>query len=208
MRARFAMFWNWIGRTQEEIEQARRDWMEGTRFGEVKGYDGAPLPAPELPAVPLKPRGRVRRPAGMPEFWWLVAGGREVAGRCLPLFGRPREDGGRTAGGRLSGARTCAGVAGGSTVWPSVGSCGRTLADLMLTSLAPRQLRLTRPFRSSVARGGLWGRGGGRTNPEDHSTRSANVTGSSRRLGCRSVKVTVDVYRYLAPWACRHREVR
>ncbi|MFI7285931.1 pirin family protein [Streptomyces anulatus] len=54
------MFWNWIGRSQEEIVQARRDWMEGQRFGEVKGYDGAPLPAPELPTVPLKPRGRVR----------------------------------------------------------------------------------------------------------------------------------------------------
>ncbi|PNG21785.1 pirin family protein [Streptomyces cahuitamycinicus] len=54
------MFWNWIGRSQEEIEQARRDWMEGTRFGEVKGYDGAPLPAPELPPGPLKPRGRLR----------------------------------------------------------------------------------------------------------------------------------------------------
>ncbi|MFF3554198.1 pirin family protein [Streptomyces tsukubensis] len=54
------MFWNWIGRSQEEIAEARRDWMEGTRFGEVKGYDGAPLPAPELPPVPLKPRGRVR----------------------------------------------------------------------------------------------------------------------------------------------------
>ncbi|MFE9095799.1 pirin family protein [Streptomyces sp. NPDC007264] len=54
------MFWNFIGRTQDEIEQARRDWMEGTRFGEVKGYDGDPLPAPELPSVPLKPRGRVR----------------------------------------------------------------------------------------------------------------------------------------------------
>ncbi|MCG8965840.1 pirin [Streptomyces sp. CL12-4] len=54
------MFWNWIGRSQEEIEEARRDWMEGTRFGEVKGYDGAPLPAPELPATPLKPRGRRR----------------------------------------------------------------------------------------------------------------------------------------------------
>ncbi|MEW1550376.1 pirin family protein [Streptomyces tsukubensis] len=54
------MFWNWIGRSQEEIAQARRDWMEGTRFGEVKGYDGDPLPAPELPPVPLKPRGRVR----------------------------------------------------------------------------------------------------------------------------------------------------
>jgi quercetin 2,3-dioxygenase len=34
--------------------------MNGDRFGEVKGYEGSPLPAPELPAVPLKPRGRVR----------------------------------------------------------------------------------------------------------------------------------------------------
>lgn len=54
------MFWNWIGRSQEEIAQARQDWMEGSRFGEVKGYDGDPLRAPELPPVPLKPRGRVR----------------------------------------------------------------------------------------------------------------------------------------------------
>ncbi|MHB9857402.1 pirin family protein [Streptomyces sp. YIM S03343] len=54
------MFWNWIGRSQEEIVQARRDWIEGSRFGEVKGYDGDPLPAPELPATRLKPRGRVR----------------------------------------------------------------------------------------------------------------------------------------------------
>ncbi|MEU1055964.1 pirin family protein [Streptomyces sp. NPDC005876] len=54
------MFWNWIGRSQEEIERARRDWTEGTRFGEVKGYAGAPLPAPELPAGPLKTRGRTR----------------------------------------------------------------------------------------------------------------------------------------------------
>lgn len=54
------MFWNWIGRTQQEIEQAREDWTTGTRFGEVKGYDGAPLPAPPLPAGALKPRGRVR----------------------------------------------------------------------------------------------------------------------------------------------------
>ncbi|MFJ4964725.1 pirin family protein [Streptomyces sp. NPDC088729] len=54
------MFWNWIGRSQEEVAQARHDWMNGTRFGEVKGYDGPPIPAPELPAVPLKARGRVR----------------------------------------------------------------------------------------------------------------------------------------------------
>lgn len=55
-----AMFWNWIGRSHEEIVQAREDWMNGTRFGEVKGYDGLPIPAPELPATQLKARGRVR----------------------------------------------------------------------------------------------------------------------------------------------------
>ncbi|MGD6740582.1 pirin family protein [Streptomyces sp. BH106] len=54
------MWWNFIGRSQDDISQAREDWMTGTRFGEVKGYDGDPLPAPELPAVPLKSRGRVR----------------------------------------------------------------------------------------------------------------------------------------------------
>ncbi|MFE5027425.1 pirin family protein [Streptomyces sp. NPDC056656] len=54
------MWWNFIGRSQDDITQAREDWMGGSRFGEVKGYDGEPLAAPELPPVPLKPRGRVR----------------------------------------------------------------------------------------------------------------------------------------------------
>ncbi|MDI3388525.1 pirin family protein [Streptomyces sp. B-S-A8] len=54
------MWWNFVGRSNEEIAQARSDWMGGDRFGEVKGYEGDSLPAPELPAVPLKPRGRVR----------------------------------------------------------------------------------------------------------------------------------------------------
>lgn len=54
------MWWNFIGRSHDEIAQAREDWMKGTRFGEVHGYDGAPLPAPELPNAPLKPRGRMR----------------------------------------------------------------------------------------------------------------------------------------------------
>ncbi|MFK4226767.1 pirin family protein [Streptomyces sp. NPDC019890] len=54
------MWWNFVGRSHEEIEQARSDWMTGSRFGEVKGYDGGPLAAPELPPVALKPRGRVR----------------------------------------------------------------------------------------------------------------------------------------------------
>ncbi|MEU6383789.1 pirin family protein [Streptomyces bauhiniae] len=54
------MWWNFVGRTQEEIEGAREEWMSGSRFGEVKGYDGDRLSAPQLPPVPLKPRGRVR----------------------------------------------------------------------------------------------------------------------------------------------------
>ncbi|MET7370425.1 pirin family protein [Streptomyces sp. NPDC005566] len=54
------MWWNFIGRTHEEIARARADWAAGARFGEVHGYDGGRLPAPELPPVALKPRGRVR----------------------------------------------------------------------------------------------------------------------------------------------------
>lgn len=55
-----AMRWNFVGRTGEEIRQAREDWMRGDRFGEVKGYDGDRLDAPEAPATQLKARGRVR----------------------------------------------------------------------------------------------------------------------------------------------------
>ncbi|MEU3072704.1 pirin family protein [Streptomyces laurentii] len=54
------MWWNFVGRSGDEIVQARKDWEEGMRFGEVHGYDGARLPAPALPKTPLKPRGRVR----------------------------------------------------------------------------------------------------------------------------------------------------
>ncbi|MZD07004.1 pirin family protein [Streptomyces sp. SID5785] len=54
------MWWNFIGRNQDEITQAREDWTTGSRFGEVTGYDGERLDAPELPPVPLRPRGRVR----------------------------------------------------------------------------------------------------------------------------------------------------
>ncbi|MFE2937913.1 pirin family protein [Streptomyces sp. NPDC059255] len=54
------MWWNFIGRSHEEIETARKDWTETSRFGEVRGYAGDRLPAPELPPVALKPRGRVR----------------------------------------------------------------------------------------------------------------------------------------------------
>ena len=52
------MWWNFICRSHEEVVRAREEWMAGDRFGSVKGYDGDPLPAPELPTVPLKPRRR------------------------------------------------------------------------------------------------------------------------------------------------------
>jgi redox-sensitive bicupin YhaK (pirin superfamily) len=54
------MWWNFVGRTGEEIAEARGEWMTGTRFGAVAGA-GDPLPAPSLPAGGLKPGGSVRR---------------------------------------------------------------------------------------------------------------------------------------------------
>ncbi|MGZ4748353.1 MAG: pirin family protein [Oryzihumus sp.] len=55
------MWWNLVGRTHEEIEQARRQWNgHEDRFGEVSHYPGPErLAAPELPHVRLRPRGRV-----------------------------------------------------------------------------------------------------------------------------------------------------
>ncbi len=57
---KIVMWWNLIGRTQEEIAEGRAAWTAGDRFGTVHGYDGPPLPAPALPVTPLKPRGRTR----------------------------------------------------------------------------------------------------------------------------------------------------
>ncbi|GAA1977809.1 pirin family protein [Isoptericola halotolerans] len=69
------MWWNFVGRTHEEIVRARADWAAqltdlddgGTdfepgagerRFGRVDGYAGGPLRAPALPEVRLRPRRR------------------------------------------------------------------------------------------------------------------------------------------------------
>jgi hypothetical protein len=55
------MWWNFVGRDHDDIVTARDDWMSGRpRFGTVRGYPGEPLPAPPLPTVRLKPRGRHR----------------------------------------------------------------------------------------------------------------------------------------------------
>ncbi|WP_127794328.1 pirin family protein [Agromyces sp. LHK192] len=59
------MWWNFIGRSHDEVAEYRRTWQAEViggddpdgRFGTVAGYDGSPLPAPELPTVRLKPRG-------------------------------------------------------------------------------------------------------------------------------------------------------
>ncbi|MEU4557142.1 pirin family protein [Actinoplanes sp. NPDC023936] len=52
------MWWNFVGRSHEEIVRAREDWMAGQRFGTVAGCAAPPLPAPEMPTVRLKARDR------------------------------------------------------------------------------------------------------------------------------------------------------
>jgi hypothetical protein len=49
------MWWNFVGRTHEEIVEARARWEDG-RFGPVVGDDRAPLPAPAIPGVRMMPR--------------------------------------------------------------------------------------------------------------------------------------------------------
>jgi hypothetical protein len=52
------MWWNFVGRSHEDIVRAREDWTAGRRFGEVDDCAHPPLPAPELPTVRLKARDR------------------------------------------------------------------------------------------------------------------------------------------------------
>jgi redox-sensitive bicupin YhaK (pirin superfamily) len=56
------MWWNFVARSNEEIVAARAEWLDGDVFGDVAGYDGYRLPAPELPPGQLKPGGAVRHP--------------------------------------------------------------------------------------------------------------------------------------------------
>jgi hypothetical protein len=53
------MWWNFVGRSHEEIVSYRELWeSQDDRFGAVEGYIGTParLPAPPLPTTRLKPR--------------------------------------------------------------------------------------------------------------------------------------------------------
>jgi redox-sensitive bicupin YhaK (pirin superfamily) len=72
------MWWNFVGRTHEEVEQAREDWeaqaslpesgIRGARYGLVEGHgpeagaEAGRIPAPPLPTVRLTPRKRTYRP--------------------------------------------------------------------------------------------------------------------------------------------------
>ncbi|MZD09789.1 pirin family protein [Streptomyces sp. SID5785] len=51
------MWWNFVGRTHEDIAEARAAWEAASdRFGHVEGYPGERLPAPALPHATLTPR--------------------------------------------------------------------------------------------------------------------------------------------------------
>jgi redox-sensitive bicupin YhaK (pirin superfamily) len=57
---RLVMWWNFVGRSGEEITTFAEQWNDDNdRFGAVVGYEGDRLLAPPLPPFPLKPRGRV-----------------------------------------------------------------------------------------------------------------------------------------------------
>jgi quercetin 2,3-dioxygenase len=61
---RIVMWWNFIGRSHEEVVAYRAEWQadviagatEDGPFGSIPEYPGSALPAPELPAIRLKPR--------------------------------------------------------------------------------------------------------------------------------------------------------
>jgi redox-sensitive bicupin YhaK (pirin superfamily) len=53
------MWWNFIGRSHDDIAQARHDWETASeRFGVVAGHGDQRIPAPPIPDVRLRPRRR------------------------------------------------------------------------------------------------------------------------------------------------------
>ena len=61
---RIVMWWNFVGRSHDEVVAFREQWQHEViagadaagRFGGIPEYPGSPLPAPELPNVRLQPR--------------------------------------------------------------------------------------------------------------------------------------------------------
>ncbi|UPZ27517.1 pirin family protein [Streptomyces sp. LRE541] len=51
------MWWNFVGRSHEDIVRAREDWEASSdRFGVIEDFPGGPLPAPALPNAVITPR--------------------------------------------------------------------------------------------------------------------------------------------------------
>ena len=65
LREPIVMWWNFVGRSHDEVVAFREQWQaeviggadRAGRFGHVDGYPGPALPAPALPNVRLQPRG-------------------------------------------------------------------------------------------------------------------------------------------------------
>jgi hypothetical protein len=58
---RIVMWWNFVGRSGDEIADFAASWAGHERFGEVAGFaEDERLEVPPLPPLPLKPRGRER----------------------------------------------------------------------------------------------------------------------------------------------------
>ncbi|MFJ6651604.1 pirin family protein [Microbacterium sp. NPDC091313] len=57
--ADIVMWWNFVGRSHDEIARAREAWeADSARFGHVVGHGDERVPAPPLPGVRLTPRRR------------------------------------------------------------------------------------------------------------------------------------------------------
>lgn len=53
------MWWNFVGRSHDEVAQAREDWeSQSSRFGTVDGHGNVRIPAPPIPPVRMVPRRR------------------------------------------------------------------------------------------------------------------------------------------------------
>jgi hypothetical protein len=55
------MWWNFVGRSHDDIAADRADWAAGRRFGPVPGFDGDRMAAPPMPGGRLRARDRTGR---------------------------------------------------------------------------------------------------------------------------------------------------
>ena len=65
-KEKIVMWWNFIGRSHDEIVQMRDDWQnQSSRFPAFEDRIGGRIPAPALPNLRLSPRGNLFRPSDL-----------------------------------------------------------------------------------------------------------------------------------------------